>query len=382
MRVAYVIASLLKPSGWRSHARDFLGAMRAHVEPFLFVAEEEQAEAAQLFPGLPLYPLPATQMASLGSRGGPGRLAATWAALRRGAWPQVDLVHSLEAYPTGLVGLWLARRLGCPHALTAHGTYGVIWRERRLDRPLYAWVLRRTALVCPVSHGTARLMQAHFGPALQHTRLRPVLNGNSFYRSVPPLDGERPLPQAPTLLSVGEVKARKGHHVSLEAFARVQAGLPEARYWIAGRYTPGPYFERLQEIVRRHGLRNVEFLGPIPAEELSRRYREASLFILTPQQVGLRFEGFGLVYLEAGAYHLPVVAADSGGTADAVVDGETGFLVPEGDAGAAARAALRLLTDPDLNRRMGLANRRRAETLTWERTACEQVEAYRELLGK
>ncbi len=380
MRVAYVIASLIKPSGWRSHARDFLGALRSQVEPLLFVAQEEQAEAAQLFPGLPLYPLPATQGASLGSREGLARLSAAWSAVRRGSWPAVDLVHSLEAYPTGLVGLWLARRLGRPHALTAHGTYGVIWHARRLDRALYAWVLRRTALVCPVSHGTARLMQAYFGPALQRARLRPVLNGNNFYLSVPPLAGERPLPQVPTLLSVGEVKARKGHHISLEAFARVQAELPEARYWIAGRYTPGPYFDRLQAIVRARGLRNVEFLGPIPGEELSRCYREASLFILTPQQVGLRFEGFGLVYLEAGAYHLPVVAANSGGTADAVADGETGFLVPEGDAEAAGRAALRLLTDPELNRRMGSANRRRAETLTWERTACEQVEAYRELL--
>jgi glycosyltransferase involved in cell wall biosynthesis len=198
----------------------------------------------------------------------------------------------------------------------------------------------------------------------------------------------RPLPEVPTLLSVGEVKPRKGYHLSLAAFARVQAVLPEARYWIAGRYTrslsgvhtPSPYFENLQAFIAERGLRNIEFLGPVPDEELEQRYRHASLFLLTPQVVGFRFEGFGLVYLEAGAYGLPVVATASGGVPDVVIDGETGFLAPPGDSEAVAEAVLRLLRDPELNHRMGQANRQRAETLTWERTALEQAQAYEELL--
>lgn len=382
MKVAYVISSLQKPSGWRSHARDFLGALRDKVEAVLFVAADEQKEAAELFPWLPVFPLPVTQAASFGSRSGLSRLMATYSTVRKGPCPQVDLVHSLEAYPTGLVGLWLARRMGCPHVLTAHGTYAVIWRARPLDRVVYSWVLRRTALICPVSTGTARLMKEHFGAAIDEARLRPVLNGNNFHRKVPVLQGERPLPEIPTLLSVGEVKPRKGQDISLKAFARVQAELPEARYWIVGRYSDNSYYQEMQAFIEKQGLRNVEFLGAAPDEELSRCYRQASLFVLTPRQVGYRFEGFGLVYLEAGAYYLPVVAADSGGTRDAVVDGETGFLVSEGDVDAAAEAILRLLRDPALNRRMGKANRLRAETLTWERTAQEQVQAYRELLGR
>jgi phosphatidylinositol alpha-1,6-mannosyltransferase len=288
----------------------------------------------------------------------------------------------LEAYPTGLVGHWLARKLRRPHVLTAHGTYGVIWSQMALDRRVYRGVLASAALVCPVSQGTARLMQAHFGPALAPQRLRPILNGNDYTRRVPRREAfERPVPEAPTLLSVGEVKARKGQHVSLAAFARVQERLPQARYFIAGRCLPNEYTRQLQDFVAERGLREVVFLGVVSAEELGRLYRQASVFVLTPQQIGLHFEGFGLVYLEAGAYGLPVVATRSGGVPEAVREGETGFLADPDDVLGLADALLKLLTDPDLARRLGQANRLWAESLTWERCAEDYLKAYREVMG-
>jgi glycosyltransferase involved in cell wall biosynthesis len=77
---------------------------------------------------------------------------------------------------------------------------------------------------------------------------------------------------------------------------------------------------------------------------------------------------------------LPVVATRSGGVPDAVVDGETGLLCEEGDVDGIAAAILRLLGDEELARRMGLANRDWAETLTWERTIEEQLKLYEEVL--
>ena len=82
----------------------------------------------------------------MGSLHGLRSLLATHRALGRLRLPALDLVHSLEAYPTGLVGDWLARRLNRPHVLTSHGTYGVVWHEIIPDRFLYAGVLRRAAL--------------------------------------------------------------------------------------------------------------------------------------------------------------------------------------------------------------------------------------------
>ena len=85
-----------------------------------------------------------------------------------------------------------------------------------------------------------------------------------------------------------------------------------------------------------------------------------------------------MVYLEAGAYGLPVVGTRVGGVPDAVREDETGLLVEPDDVEGLVAALLRLLRDPHLAAEMGRANRRWAETLTWERFAEEQYKAYQE----
>jgi glycosyltransferase involved in cell wall biosynthesis len=387
MRVAYVIPSLQQPGGWRSHALAFINAMRKHVEPTLLVSQSDLPEARRLFPGDAIYSLPSTQQAALYSPRGWLPLWSTYRKITSLALPEVQLVHSLEAYPTGLVGSWLARRVrpagraAAPHILTVHGTYGVIWRRRRLDNAAYRGVLRGAAMVCPVSHGTARLMQRYYAAELKPEKLHPILNGNDFTRRVPAeVALQRTFPESPLLLSVGDVKPRKGLHLSLAAFQQVQAAMPGASYWIVGRTGDERYAQHLAQIVERLGLKNVRFLGAVSNEQLEQYYRQASIFVLAPEQQQDQFEGFGLVYLEAGAYGLPVVATRSGGVPDAVRDGETGLLADEGDASGVAQAILRLAQDPALLRQMGQANRRWAETLTWQRTADEQAQCYREVL--
>ena len=291
-------------------------------------------------------------------------------------------MHSLEAYPSGLIGIWLAQKLRCPHVITTHGTYGLIWHEYKPDRSLYERVLKRTALVCPVSQGTAELLQTYFGEALKNTRVHPVLNGNDFYKTVTAEKAlNRQPPQPPILLTVGDVKPRKGQHLSLEAFAKIKERFPETHYHIAGLYKQNDYYRQLQQFIASKDLQDVTFIGAISDEELCREYQSASVFVLTPQQEGLHFEGFGLVYLEAGAYGLPVVGTLTGGVSDAVQEGVTGFLAKPGDVDGIAAAILRLLKDPELASQMGQANRHRSEQLTWERSAQEQMQAYQEIIG-
>jgi glycosyltransferase involved in cell wall biosynthesis len=383
VKVAYVLPSLQDPSGWRTHSIAFLRAICEHVEPALFVAAEDLAAARALYPEQSVFSLPVTQSASLASWRGRGGLLAAGRAVLGGRFPEVDLVHSLEAYPTGLVGSWLARRLNCPHILTAHGTYGVVWHAWPFDRRAYGRVLRGAAQVCPVSHGTARLMREYFGPDLAAVPVRPILNGNDFYQRIPAAEALARAPfSPPVLLTVGMVKPRKGIHLSLAAYARLKDHLPEARYHIAGSYEPNAYYRSLQAFIQERKLDGVAFLGAVSGQELDAQYRGASVFVLTPQQEGLQFEGFGLVYLEAGAYGLPVVGTRSGGVPDAVQDGVTGLMAEPGDVDGVAQALRRLLEDPALAGELGRANRRWAETLTWERTAAQYVQVYREALGR
>jgi glycosyltransferase involved in cell wall biosynthesis len=138
----------------------------------------------------------------------------------------------------------------------------------------------------------------------------------------------------------------------------------------------------LKSIIRREKLRGVQFLGTVDSSRLDQLYREATVFLLLSQDVDLRFEGFGLVFLEAGAYGLPVVGSRCGGIPDAVIDGETGYLVDPADAEAAGRAMIRLTEDPALSLRLGQAGRARAERLTWDRFAEEQWAEYQKVLSR
>ena len=225
-------------------------------------------------------------------------------------------------------------------------------------------------------------MRRHFAAVLEDSRLRVIVLGTDYHRKVPHdvAFGRAPV-HAPIMLSVGAIKPRKGYETSLRAFARVKARVPEARYRIVGRVGRLDYFEMLKQMIAVHNIRDVEFLTDVSDAELDRHYRDASVFLLTPEQHGLAFEGFGLVYLEAGAYGLPVVATASGGVTDAVRHRHTGLLAPPGSVEEIARLILALLREPELAKRLGRANRQWAEHLTWERFAEEQYETYERLLG-
>jgi phosphatidylinositol alpha-1,6-mannosyltransferase len=97
------------------------------------------------------------------------------------------------------------------------------------------------------------------------------------------------------------------------------------------------------------------FTGAVPWEELPAYYDAGDVFAMPcrTRRGGLDVEGLGLVYLEASAAGLPVVGGDSGGAPDAILDGETGYVVPGGDAAAVAGRLIGLLADPAAARAIG-----------------------------
>ena len=211
--------------------------------------------------------------------------------------------------------------------------------------------------------------------------IKPILNGNDYYQKVPRDEAlNKNWPATPIILSVGAIKPRKGYHLSLRGFARLKKTVPAARYWIVGEFERKKYYQELRQFIEDNRIEDVEFLGKVSAERLKQCYQEASLFLLAPQQVGLHFEGFGLVYLEAGAFGLPVVGTKTGGVPSAIKEGETGLIVDPEDVDGLAGALECILTNPELARQMGLANRNWSETLTWQRNAREQYQVYQELL--
>ncbi len=163
----------------------------------------------------------------------------------------------------------------------------------------------------------------------------------------------------PYFVSVGRLHPEKGFDVFVEAAAVLDGSFNNVRFLIVGgmdETIPG-YSEKLKQLAARSGLDGrLDFVG----------YRREFTAVLNGAVAYVNpttaTEGFGRVILEAMQLGVPVVATDCGGPRELVVDGETGFLVPPGDAAALAAKMKMLLEDPALAKRMGEAGRRRAET--------------------
>lgn len=148
----------------------------------------------------------------------------------------------------------------------------------------------------------------------------------------------------------------KGHDVLLRAFSEVLRARPNARLLIGGE---GPLKASLAELGRELSLGDrVEFLGKIPPDELPNWFSLCDVFAM-PSKCERRWEGFGLVFLEANFYGKPVVGGNEGGVPEAIADGESGLVVDPRDPHAVAAAIVRLLEDPELRRRLGEGGRKR-----------------------
>jgi phosphatidylinositol alpha-1,6-mannosyltransferase len=183
----------------------------------------------------------------------------------------------------------------------------------------------------------------------------------------------------PTIVTVSRMDDRhKGHREALAAMRLLRQRIDDVRWVMIG---DGALRPELQAEATRLGLGDrVLFTGAVSDEALSQWLSEAHVFCMLSQEPppGAAGEGFGIVLVEAGAHRLPVVAGRVPGVVDAVNDGVTGLLVDPGDAGQAAAALERLLTDPGLSRSCGGAGLLQAQGLTWPAVAAR----YRRLLDE
>ncbi|MGW8376552.1 glycosyltransferase family 4 protein [Streptomyces sp. ODS28] len=170
------------------------------------------------------------------------------------------------------------------------------------------------------------------------------------------------LSERPVIVCVSRLVRRKGQDTLIRAMPRILAEVPDAALLIVGG---GPYGDELEKLAASLGVsESVHFTGPVPWEELPAHYGAGDVFAMPcrTRRKGLDVEGLGIVYLEASATGLPVVSGDSGGAPDAVLDGETGWVVRGGSAEEAAERVTALLRDPELRARMGARGREWVES--------------------
>jgi len=283
---------------------------------------------------------------------------------------RLKAVHAGRVLPEGLVGLAAARLARVPLLIYAHGEEITGWRKpskfrakvyafRRADRIIANSDFSRTELVKLGVH-PERITLIH--PGVDVARFRPGLPCDDLRRSLG-LPPERRM-----ILSVGRLSRRKGFDQAIRALARLQEKGLDVAYAVIGI---GPDRDYLEGVARECGMQSrVHFLGEVAMEDLPRWYCAADLFAMPNRRIGGDTEGFGMVFLEAAACGRAVVAGKEGGTADAVLDGVTGFRVDGALVEEITSAFCGLLTDPALARSMGARGHARVRSeFSWESVA-------------
>ncbi len=292
-----------------------------------------------------------------------------WRGPRRYLWPTPATLRALrvavaEHRATVIVFMApaplapLGPAVGLPWAVCSHGAELVLPARIPLVRQLLASVLRRANHLFAVSEYTAAVLRALVGDSGPPVGL--VRNGVDLQRFAPDVDATAvrrryALGSGPVVVSVGRLVPRKGADRLIAALPLVRATLPETRLLVVGA---GRYRRRLRRLARSVGD-GVVFTGSVDWAQLPAYYRAGDVFAHPNRSrwAGLEQEGFGVVFLEAQACGLPVIAGRSGGSPEALRAGVTGLLVDGRDVEQIADAIIALLHDPATTARMGGAAR-------------------------
>ncbi|WP_028814537.1 glycosyltransferase family 4 protein [Streptomyces flavidovirens] len=292
-----------------------------------------------------------------------------------------DRVWFGAAAPLGLMAERLRREAGIRTAVaTTHG-HEVWWARTPGARVLLRRIGARADTVTYLGASTRAPIAAVLGPGAALERLVPGVDTTVFRPGLDaaPVRERYGLGDRPVILCAARLVARKGQDTLIRALRRVRREVPGAVLLLVGG---GLYERRLRRIAAEYGVtESVVFAGGHPHHAMPSFYAAADVFAMPcrTRKRGLEVEGLGIVFLEAAACGLPVLAGDSGGAPDAVLDGESGHVVDGRSDAAVAERLVGMLRDPLLARAMGEKGRHWVRTeWSWERS----YERLAELLGR
>ena len=270
------------------------------------------------------------QVAAFGAAAPLGLLSASMK--RAGVRKTVALTHGHE--------VWWAKVFPFNYALRKIGA--------SVDSLTYLGEFTQQAIARSLSKASAQKM----------VRIAPGIDVDHFSpQNSTQLRKELKLENKRVIVSVGRLVHRKGQDHLIQAMPEILKSIPDAHILMVGQ---GPYLSHLKKLVEEYNLvDHVSFIGRIQYAQLPQYICAGDIFAMPSRSrfFGLEVEGLGIVYLEASACGLPVIAGSSGGAPDAVVDGVTGIVVDGENDQEIAAAAIKLLHDLAGSKAMGLAGR-------------------------
>ncbi len=313
----------------------------------------------------PRYPV----LPKIGMSAAPALLYAATSGLVRRLQREADfdVIDAHYVYPDGVAAVMLGRALNKPVVITARGSDVTQLPDFAIPRRWIVWALRRADALITVSAGLKAAIAGLGTPAGKVTVLR---NGVDLLAFTPQ---DRAASRAalgftgPTLLSVGLLNDRKGHHRIIQALPE----LPEWRLQIIG---DGPDRAKLEQLAQSLGVADrVTLAGPRPHAELPQYYSAADILVLASSR-----EGWANVLLESMACGTPVVASNIPGNPEVVQEPAAGVIMPENTA-AGLVAGIRQL---EQLRRLPAETRTYAERFSWDATSQGQADLFNRLLSR
>jgi phosphatidylinositol alpha-1,6-mannosyltransferase len=287
-----------------------------------------------------------------------------------------DTVWFGAAAPLGLLAGELRNRTGITRAVGLSHGHEIGWAALPGARQLLRRIARGTDVITYLTDfQRVRLDDALHG-LTELRRLAPGVDVDPFH---PSADGsgvrERyRLGDRPVIVCISRLVPRKGQDMLIRALPLVRREIPDAALLLV---SGGPYRRKLEALAREQRVTSdVIFTGSVPWSELPAHYAAGDVYAMPcrTRRFGLDVEGLGIVYLEASATGLPVIGGDSGGAPDAVLDGETGYVVGGRDVPALAGRLVELLGNPEKARAMGAAGRAWVEReWRWETQAARMA---------
>ena len=284
-----------------------------------------------------------------------------------------EIIHSHVALPDGHAGVLLAKELGLPTLTFIHGNdFHATLRRGKKYRAALCRVIAKSDRVVTVSDKLKGIGVSLFGDSSPFVTIPNGVDLQRVYQGRSSLKEE--YEGKVILLAVGNLKEPKGIDLIIKALARLAKGHPQLQLLIIGQ---GPEGNALRSLADQLNLANqVAFLGQLTHAQVMEYMSVADVFVLPSWE-----EGFGVVYIEAMAHGVPVIACQGQGIADVIVDGENGILVEPQSVESLVAALEKLLSNRNWAQKLGVRGQEYVSThLTWEENAIKVLELSRELV--
>lgn len=365
MRVVIVVDTLDTRSGWGRLAREIGNRIEDRNHTVEYITQSgEDAEGVHLL-----------KMRGFSLRD-PMTPVRTLLGMRN-VFTKSDAVLCIDVNPYGILSLFALLGLKKVFVLYAIGTYSLFTRNRWLNVGMRN-VYRRASKVFFVSQFVKDKIESDKYIS-KNSAIVPVGVDVSRFSTLAQTVQSAEI--GDYIISVGPLKYRKGYHISIRAYALLAKKYPKLNYVIVGGKATGPYAEELLDFIEKSCLtERIVFKNDVTDTELVQLYSNAKLFFLTPISNDSNIEGFGMVYLEAGACGLPVIGTHDSGAEAAIEDGVSGILVNPNVEEVAGAIEL-VLNDSLLAQRLATGGAKRAKHFSWDSIIDTHLTHFNKLLN-